>query len=423
MNNEVAPSFLRDRPHLNVGTLGHTGHGKTTLSAALTQVLAKKYGSASPWAPRPLSVIDICRGGLRRALDGGMITVRANELEYESSRRHYSHLDCPGRRNYLKNTAVSASLLDAIVLVVAADESVMAQTREHALLARQAGVSRVVVFLNKCDRVTDGDLLDIAEEEARQMLADCGFSGDEVPVIRGAALPAYEGDPHWESSLHALLDVLDQEVSIPVRELDGPVLLPVHHTHPHAQGTILVGRLERGTLRRGQELEVVGLGDEPLSGRALDMEIFRRKVEEGQAGDYISVLFAKNKDRGPFRVLRRGHVLAAPGSVKPRREFSCDVYMLKTEEGGRHTPFFDGHISHFFLKTASVTGVFRLTKAVGVWPGRRASLNVTLDRPVFLEKGMTFSFRDGCDGFQRLHGGGPTWGGTAGVGVITQVEE
>jgi elongation factor Tu len=443
-----------DLPHLSVGTLGHFKHGKTTLSAAITRALAKRHGGVT----RPLSVEEISKGGfLPRApwrppaSDGSAFrgpntwegwercTTRPEALYYETERRRYTHLDFPGHFSRWRSTAAALSLLDAAVLVVSAVDSAMPQTREHLLLARQAGLSRLVVFLSFCDRAGDAELLDLAEIETRELLSSCGFPGDSTPVIRGAGLPAYEGDPRWEEPIYALIQALDAVLE-PPREAEGPALMLIHRVYSFAgRATIAEGRLIRGVLRRGDPLELIGWG-EARATRAGGLEISHRAAEEARAGDYLAA-HLPGIGRGE---IRRGQALSPPGALKPGRRFACDLYLLTREEGGRHTPIFDTdytawrspHQSLFSLGTASVSGRVRFRKArvpenpnpgpetLMAMPGDHIlGAEVELLAPVYLREGMGFSFRDGCDGLRAKSWGERRWGGTAGGGVITRIED
>lgn len=465
----MQPQPALTKPHLNIGTIGHFSHGKTTLSAAIARLLAKTPGArATPlsveeltrekFLPRvswgvpsseggfvsgrvlttPTSVDSPPEGGFRLPGVWEGCSTRPEPISYETARRHYAHLDCPGHFSRWHTAASAFSHLDAAILVVSALESVSAQTREHLLLARQAGISQIVVFLSHCDQVADLELLDFAELETRETLSALGFPGDEAPVIRGAGLPAYEGDPLWESSLRSLIEALDA-LPQPPRDTEGPFLMPVQRVYSIRKvGTAVEGRVLRGALQRGSALELVGFGETRATG-ALSLEIFDAPVEEGSAGDYLGVLVrGLRKDE-----IRRGQVLAAPGTIKPYRRFLCDLSLITQAEGGRHTPIFGNYQAYFALGAACVSGAIRLQNARVVstvkgdplpphpeygtmmaMPGDRlVGVEVTLFSPVYLKEGMSFSFRDGCDGFHRMRGGPRVWGGTAGTGVITSLLE
>ena len=415
--------LLRGRPHLSVGAIGHYRHGKTTLAAALTRVLQQHHGGVN----KAVSVLDIARGAFRRDAPTGWlrslpsdVTVDVNKLFYESPQRFYGHLDLPGRVEFYKNTASGASQLDAVIVVISAEESVMPQTREYLLLAKQSGAQQFVVFINKCDLVEDLSLLDLIEEEARLAASECGLDGNALPVLRGAALPALNGDPTWEATVLSLVQALDTELIQPERLLDAPPLLEIEKVlHPKPGECIVLGRLARGILQRELTLEVIGRNlDDPLVVKLLDLEMFHRKVDEGRGGDILGLRLKAPKSS----LIRRGHILCAPNTAVLRENFSVEATLLTTEEGGRHTPVFDGHMAQFYMGTDNVTGTLRLpNNVIGVAPGQTFTAEVALSRPALVETGRTFTLRDGCDGLRRLHGGPRTWGGTAGFGHITKV--
>jgi elongation factor Tu len=414
-------TYSRALPNLNVGTIGHHPHGKTTLSAALTQVLAARYGGRN----RALTVREIVKGGIVRNWDNPtpdmQRTIAANKLEYETAQRHYSHSDLPGLRGYYRNTSIGVSELDAVILVVAADSSVMAQSREHLLLAKGAGVSRAVVFINKCDLVSDETLIDLAESEARQVLNDCGFSGDDARVLRGAALPVLAGDVRWEAPVLALAEALDLDVPQPHFTAEAPAILEITEVPNKPSGVVAVGRLVQGTLRRGDLLQLLGRGGDPVRVKVSDLEVCGGKVNEGLAGETVGVLLSGGKDFSRLLV-RRGKLLVAQGLAPLRSRFTAEIKVLTTAHGGRHTPFFDGHQVQLYLGADDVTANVRLPQwSVGIEPGATAQIEFQLWRPARVEVGRGFTVRDGCDGLQFLHGGGPNWGGTVGLGRVTQV--
>jgi len=395
--------FIRTKPHANVGTIGHVDHGKTTLTAAITKVLALK-GMADYYA---YDAIDNAPEEKERGL-----TISISHLEYETENRHYAHVDCPGHADYIKNMITGAAQMDGAILVVAAPDGPMPQTREHVLLARQVEVPALVVFLNKTDMMDDPELLELVELELRELLDSYRFPGDETPIVRGSALEALESEstdpnapeyaPIWE-----LLRVIDEYIPQPEREIDKPFLMPIEDVFSiKGRGTVVTGRVDRGVVHVGDEIEIVGLSDEIEKTVVTGVEMFRKILEEGQAGDNIGVLL-RGIDRDE---VERGQVLAKPGSITPHTTFQGEVYVLKKEEGGRHTPFFDGYRPQFYIRTMDVTGTAHLPEGVEmVMPGDNVNLTVELIVPVALEQGSRFAIREG--------------GRTVGAGVLTKIVE
>ena len=394
--------FERKKPHVNVGTIGHIDHGKTTLTSAITRVLSTK-GLAS-WVP--FDQIDKAPEERARG-----ITIQLAHVEYESEKRHYAHIDCPGHADYIKNMITGAAQMDGAILVVAATDGPMPQTREHVLLARQVNVPAIVVFMNKVDMVDDAELLDLVELEVRELLSKYGFPGDEVPVIRGSALKALEcgcgkEECQWCGAIWQLVRAMDDYIPEPVREVDKPFLMPIEDVFSiSGRGTVVTGKVERGVLRPGEEVEVVGLRP-TIKTVATSIEMFRKVLDEALPGDNIGVLLrGVGKDD-----VERGQVLAKPGSIKPYTKFKAEVYVLKKEEGGRHTPFFSGYRPQFYFRTTDVTGVVKLPEGVEmVMPGDNVELEVELIKPVALEEGLRFAIREG--------------GKTVGAGVVTKIIE
>lgn len=394
--------FERRKPHVNVGTIGHIDHGKTTLTSAITKYLNLK-GLAEF---RSYDQIDNAPEEKARG-----ITINTAHVEYETEKRHYAHVDCPGHADYIKNMITGAAQMDGAILVVAANDGPMPQTREHILLARQVGVPYIVVFMNKVDMVDDAELLDLVELEVRELLSKYGFPGDEIPVIRGSALKAMEStntDPNAEEfkPIQALLDALDNYIPEPERPVDKPFLMPIEDVFSiSGRGTVVTGRVERGVIKVGDEVEIVGLR-ETRKTVATGVEMFRKILDEGRAGDNIGVLLRGiGKDE-----VERGMVLAKPGSITPHTKFKAEVYVLTKEEGGRHTPFFNGYRPQFYFRTTDVTGVIRLPEGVEmVMPGDNVNLTVELIAPIAMEEGLRFAIREG--------------GRTVGAGVVTAILE
>jgi elongation factor Tu len=393
--------FNRTKPHVNVGTIGHIDHGKTTLTAAISAVLSKRGGSKV----KAISYKDIAKGGIDRDATK-TVTIAAAHIEYETPKRHYAHVDCPGHADYIKNMITGAAQMDGAILVVSALDSVMPQTREHVLLARQVGVPKIVVFLNKCDAVDDAEILDLVEVEVRELLSKYQFPGDETPVIRGAALPALNGDAKWEDKIVELGNALDTFIPEPVRETDKPFLLAIEDVFSiKGRGTVATGRIERGVVKVNEEVEIIGFTPTRKT-VVTGVEMFRKLLDSGQAGDNVGALL-----RGIERSdIERGQVLAKPGSITPHKKFVGQVYVLKKEEGGRHTPFFTNYRPQFYIRTTDVTGTCQLPEDVKmVMPGDNVTMNIELMVPVALEEQMRFAIREG--------------GKTVGAGVVTKITE
>ena len=389
--------FERNKPHLNIGTVGHVDHGKTTLTAAITKVL-EKGGTASFMA---YDQIDKAPEEKERGL-----TINISHVEYETSNRHYAHVDCPGHADYVKNMITGAAQMDGAILVVSAADGPMPQTREHILLARQVGVPSIVVYLNKADMVDDKDLLELVELEVRELLSKYNFPGDETPVVIGSALKALEGDTSeiGEASITKLMEAVDSYIKEPVRDVDKPFIMPVEDVFTiSGRGTVVTGRVERGIVRVGEEIEIVGF-KETAKTIATGVEMFRKLLDEGRAGDNIGVLL-----RGIKREeVERGQVLAKPGSITPHTNFNAEAYVLTKEEGGRHTPFFNGYRPQFYFRTTDVTGVVKLPEGTEmVMPGDNINVEIALITPVAMDEGLRFAIREG--------------GRTVGAGVVTKI--
>ncbi len=383
--------FNRSKPHVNVGTIGHVDHGKTTLTAAITKVL----GSAVDFADIDKAPEERERG----------ITINTAHVEYETANRHYAHVDCPGHADYVKNMITGAAQMDGAILVIAATDGPMAQTREHILLARQVGVPRMVVFMNKCDMVDDEELLELVEMEIRDLLNEYGFEGDETPIIRGSALKALEGDPKYVESVQQLMAAVDEWIPTPERDTDKPFLMSIEDVFTiTGRGTVVTGRVERGQLKLNDEVEIVGIRDTQKT-VVTGIEMFRKQLDFAQAGDNAGVLL-----RGIAREqVERGQVLAKPGSVTPHTKFEAEVYVLSKEEGGRHTPFFANYRPQFYFRTTDVTGVITLPAGVEmVMPGDNVSMTVELIHPIAIEQGTKFSIREG--------------GRTVGAGSVSKID-
>ena len=375
--------FDRSKPHVNIGTIGHVDHGKTTLTAAITHYLAKSGGAK-------VMDYDQIDGAPEEKARG--ITINTAHVEYQTAARHYAHVDCPGHADYVKNMITGAAQMDGAILVVAATDGPMPQTREHILLAHQVGVPHMVVFLNKCDMVDDEELIDLVEMEVRELLSANGFDGDNAPVIRGSALKGGEGDPKWEAKLQELMDAVDAYIPNPTRETDKPFLMSVEDVFTiTGRGTVATGRVERGMLKLSEEVEIVGLHDTKKT-VVTGIEMFRKLLDFASAGDNIGALLrGVNRDE-----IERGQVLAKPGSVKPHTQFKAQVYVLSKEEGGRHTPFVANYRPQFYFRTTDVTGVIKLPEGVEmVMPGDNVEMEVTLIAPIAVEQGTTFSIREG----------------------------
>ncbi len=389
--------FERNKVHVNVGTIGHVDHGKTTLTAAITTVLAKKFGGQA----RAFDQIDNAPEEKARG-----ITINTSHVEYDTEKRHYAHVDCPGHADYVKNMITGAAQMDGAILVVAATDGPMPQTREHILLARQVGVPYIVVFLNKCDMVDDEELLDLVEMEVRELLNEYKFPGDDTPIIRGSALGALNGEPKWEEKVIELAHVLDTYIPDPVRDIDHPFLLPIEDVFSiSGRGTVVTGRVERGVIRVGDEVEIVGIKPTTKT-TCTGVEMFRKLLDEGRAGENVGVLL-----RGTKRdEVERGQVLAKPGSITPHTKFESEVYVLTKEEGGRHTPFVKGYRPQFYFRTTDITGTIELEgDQEMVMPGDNVKMIVTLIHPVAMAQGLRFAIREG--------------GRTVGAGVVAKVIE
>ena len=391
--------FERTKPHVNVGTIGHVDHGKTTLTAAITSVLSKKYGGEA----KAYDQIDNAPEEKARG-----ITINTAHVEYETANRHYAHVDCPGHADYVKNMITGAAQMDGAILVVSAADGPMPQTREHILLARQVGVPYIVVYLNKADMVDDAELLELVEIEVRELLSKYQFPGDDTPIVIGSAKMALEGDKGdmGEGSIMKLAEALDSYIPQPKRLIDGPFLMPVEDVFSiSGRGTVVTGRVERGIVKVGEELEIVGLKP-TLKTVCTGVEMFRKLLDQGQAGDNVGVLLRGTKREE----VERGQVLAKPGSITPHTKFSCEVYVLSKEEGGRHTPFFNGYRPQFYFRTTDVTGSVVLPEGTEmVMPGDNIQMTVTLIAPIAMEDGLRFAIREG--------------GRTVGAGVVTKIME
>ena len=391
-------TFKRDKPHVNIGTIGHVDHGKTTLTAAITTVLAKKGLSEL----RSFDSIDNAPEEKERG-----ITINTAHVEYQTATRHYAHVDCPGHADYVKNMVTGAAQMDGAILVVAATDGPMPQTREHILLARQVNVPRIVVFMNKVDLVDDPEMLDLVEMEIRDLLSFYGFDGDNAPVIRGSALGALNGDPQYEEKVMELMDAVDEYIPIPPRDNEKPFLMPIEDIFSiTGRGTVATGRIETGVIHVGDEVEIVGLGEEPKKTVITGVEMFRKLLDEGEAGDNVGLLL-----RGiEKKEIKRGQVLAKPGTIHPHEHFTAEIYVLKKDEGGRHTPFHNHYRPQFFLRTLDITGEIQLPDGVEVvMPGDNVTINVDLIYPVALNVGLRFAIREG--------------GRTVGAGQITKVND
>ncbi|HTB06818.1 MAG TPA: elongation factor Tu [Bacteroidia bacterium] len=388
--------FERTKPHVNIGTIGHIDHGKTTLTAAITTVLAKKGFCEA----RGFDTIDNAPEEKERG-----ITINTSHVEYETANRHYAHVDCPGHADYVKNMVTGAAQMDGGILVVAATDGPMPQTREHILLARQVGVPNLVVFMNKVDMVEDPELLDLVEVEIRELLSFYQFDGNNIPIIRGSALGALNGDPKGEDSVMKLMDAVDSYIPIPTREVDKPFLMSVEDVFTiTGRGTVVTGRIERGVVNTGEEVEIVGMREASVKSTVTGVEMFRKTLDRGEAGDNVGLLL-----RGIEKTdVWRGMVVAKPGSITPHTEFKAEVYVLKKEEGGRHTPFHNEYRPQFYFRTTDVTGEIKLPEGREmVMPGDNVNMNVKLIVPVAMDKGLRFAIREG--------------GRTVGAGQVTEV--
>ena len=392
-------TFQRSKPHVNIGTIGHVDHGKTTLTAAITQVLNRRVTDPANEV-RSFDSIDNAPEERERG-----ITIATSHVEYATENRHYAHVDCPGHADYVKNMVTGAAQMDGAILVVAATDGPMPQTREHILLARQVGVPYIVVFLNKVDLVDDEELLELVELEVRELLSQYEFPGDETPIIAGSALGALNGEAQWEEKIMELMAAVDEYIPTPQRDTEKPFLMPVEDIFSiTGRGTVATGRIERGIIRVGEPVEIVGMQEEKLTSTVTGVEMFRKLLDEGQAGDNVGLLLRGiEKDE-----IERGMVICKPGSITPHKEFECEVYVLSKEEGGRHTPFFKGYRPQFYFRTTDVTGDIELPEGVEmVMPGDNTSFKVKLIQPVAMEEGLRFAIREG--------------GRTVGAGVVTKI--
>ncbi|MDT3706795.1 MAG: elongation factor Tu [Thiobacillus sp.] len=391
--------FERTKPHVNVGTIGHVDHGKTTLTAAITTILSKKFGGAA----KKYDEIDNSPEEKARG-----ITINTSHVEYETANRHYAHVDCPGHADYVKNMITGAAQMDGAILVVSAADGPMPQTREHILLARQVGVPYIIVYMNKADMVDDAELLELVEMEVRELLSKYDFPGDDTPIIIGSALKALEGDQSdiGEPSIIKLAEALDSYIPEPERAIDRPFLMPVEDVFSiSGRGTVVTGRVERGIIKVGEEIEIVGIKPTQKT-TCTGVEMFRKLLDQGQAGDNVGVLLRGTKREE----VERGQVLAKPGSIKPHTKFSAEIYVLSKDEGGRHTPFFNGYRPQFYFRTTDVTGSIELPAGTEmVMPGDNVSIKVSLIQPIAMDEGLRFAIREG--------------GRTVGAGVVAKIEE
>ena len=387
--------FERSKPHVNVGTIGHVDHGKTTLTAALTTILAEKFGGTA----KAYDQIDAAPEEKARG-----ITINTAHVEYETETRHYAHVDCPGHADYVKNMITGAAQMDGAILVVSAADGPMPQTREHILLARQVGVPYIIVFMNKCDMVDDTELLELVEMEIRDLLSSYDFPGDDCPIVQGSALRALEGDAAYKEKIFELAAALDSYIPTPERAIDKPFLLPIEDVFSiSGRGTVVTGRVERGVIKVGEEIEIVGLKPTQKT-TCTGVEMFRKLLDEGQAGDNVGVLLRGTKREE----VERGQVLAKPGTITPHTKFEAEVYVLSKEEGGRHTPFFANYRPQFYFRTTDVTGAVTLSEGVEmVMPGENVKITVELIAPIAMENGLRFAIREG--------------GRTVGAGVVANV--
>jgi elongation factor Tu len=391
-------TFVRNKPHLNIGTIGHVDHGKTTLTAAITKVLADAGHSEA----RSFDSIDNAPEEKERG-----ITINSAHVEYETENRHYAHVDCPGHADYVKNMVTGAAQMDGAILVVAATDGPMPQTREHILLARQVGVPRIVCFLNKVDLVDDEELIELVEMEVRELLSFYEYDGDNTPVVQGSALGALNGEPKWVDTVLSLMNEVDNFIEIPERDEEKPFLMPIEDVFSiTGRGTVATGRIETGVANTGDSVEIIGYGDEKLTSTVTGVEMFRKILDTGKAGDNVGILL-----RGIEKTdIRRGMVICKPGSIKPHHKFKAEVYILKKEEGGRHTPFHKKYRPQFYLRTTDVTGEISLPDGVEmVMPGDNLTINVELITPVAINKGLRFAIREG--------------GRTVGAGQVTEITE
>ena len=391
--------FERTKPHVNIGTIGHIDHGKTTLTAAITKVLHDKYPDVNPFTP--FDMIDKAPEERQRG-----ITISIAHVEYQTEARHYAHVDCPGHADYIKNMITGAAQMDGAILVVAATDGPMPQTKEHVLLARQVGVPSIVVALNKCDMVDDDELIELVEMEVRELLSTYEFPGDDIPVVRVAAFPALQGDEKWAESILELMNAVDEYIPTPEREIDKPFLMPVEDVFTiTGRGTVVTGRIERGVVKVNEEIEVVGIHTGPATKTVVTgVEMFRKLLDEGQAGENVGLLLRGIKRED----VERGQVCCKPGSITPHTDFEAQVYILSKDEGGRHTPFFNNYRPQFYFRTTDVTGVVTLPEGKDmVMPGDNTDMNVELIQPIAMEEGLRFAIREG--------------GRTVGAGRVTKI--
>ena len=392
--------FERTKPHVNIGTIGHIDHGKTTLTAAITKVLHDAYPDVNPFTP--FDMIDKAPEERQRG-----ITISIAHVEYQTEVRHYAHVDCPGHADYIKNMITGAAQMDGAILVVAATDGPMPQTKEHVLLARQVGVPAIVVALNKCDMVDDEELIELVEMEVRELLSSYEFPGDDIPVVRVAAFPALNGDAKWAESILELMKAVDDYIPTPARDVEKPFLMPVEDVFTiTGRGTVVTGRIERGIIKVNEEIEIVGIRPDVQKTTVTGVEMFRKLLDEGQAGENVGVLLRGTKRED----VERGQVLCHPGTVTPHTEFDANVYILSKDEGGRHTPFFDNYRPQFYFRTTDVTGVVKLPSGTEmVMPGDNTEMSVTLIQPIAMDEGLRFAIREG--------------GRTVGAGRVTKINK
>jgi elongation factor Tu len=392
--------FERTKPHVNIGTIGHIDHGKTTLTAAITKVLHDKFPTVNPFTP--FDQIDKAPEERQRG-----ITISIAHVEYQTEKRHYAHVDCPGHADYIKNMITGAAQMDGAILVVAATDGPMPQTKEHVLLARQVGVPYIVVALNKSDMVDDEEILELVEMEVRELLSYYEFPGDDLPVVRVSALKALEGDAHWSEELMKLMDAVDEFIPQPVREIDKPFLMPVEDVFTiTGRGTVVTGRIERGVVKVNEEVEIVGIHPKSIKTTVTGVEMFRKLLDEGRAGENVGLLLRGTKREE----VERGQVVCKAGSITPHTEFDANVYILSKDEGGRHTPFFDNYRPQFYFRTTDVTGVVTLPEGTEmVMPGDNTEMRVALIQPIAMEEGLRFAIREG--------------GRTVGAGRVTKIHK
>jgi elongation factor Tu len=392
--------FERTKPHVNIGTIGHIDHGKTTLTAAITKVLHDKFPAVNPFTP--FDQIDKAPEERQRG-----ITISIAHVEYQTEKRHYAHVDCPGHADYIKNMITGAAQMDGAILVVAATDGPMPQTKEHVLLARQVGVPYIVVALNKSDMVDDEEILELVEMEVRELLSYYEFPGDDLPVVRVSALKALEGDAHWSAELMKLMDAVDEFIPQPEREIDKPFLMPVEDVFTiTGRGTVVTGRIERGVVKVNEEVEIVGIHEKSIKTTVTGVEMFRKLLDEGRAGENVGLLLRGTKREE----VERGQVVCKAGSITPHTEFDANVYILSKDEGGRHTPFFDNYRPQFYFRTTDVTGVVTLPEGTEmVMPGDNTEMRVALIQPIAMEEGLRFAIREG--------------GRTVGAGRVTKIHK